>query len=98
MSSHQACCQGISTVFTCRPFIIHTDHQTLQWLSNVKYENSYLARWSLALQPYQFESQHRKGRANANADSLSQILYSRRVLRKGAEGGNAIEADLETEN
>ena len=81
-----------------RPFIIQTDHQTLQWLSNVKDENSHLARWSLALQPYQFEIQHRKGRANANADSLSQILYSRRVLRTGAEGGNVIEADLETEN
>ena len=80
-----------------RPFIIPTDYQTLQWLSNVKDENSRLARGSLALQPYQFEIQHRKGRVNANADSLSWILYSRRVLRTGEEGGNVIEADLETE-
>ena len=42
------------------PFIIQTDHRTLQWLSNVKDENSHLARWSLALQPYQFEIQHKK--------------------------------------
>ena len=27
-----------------RPFIIQTDHRTLQWLSNVKDENSRLAR------------------------------------------------------
>ena len=97
MSSHQACCQGILNVFTWPPFIIQTDYQTLQWLSNVKDENSCLVWWSLALQPYQFEIQHRKGRVNANADSLSWILYSRRVLRTGEEGGNVIEADLETE-
>ena len=60
-----------------RPFIIQTDHRTLQWLSNVKDESSRLGRWSLALQPYQFEIQHRKGRANANADSLSWIHYSK---------------------
>ena len=81
-----------------RPFIIQTDYQTLQWLSNVKDENSCLVWWSLALQPYQFEIQHRKGRVNANADSLSWILYSRQVLHTGEEGGNVIEADLETEN
>ena len=74
-----------------RPFIIQTDHRTLQWLSNVKDENSRLARWSLALQPYQFEIEHRKGRANANADSLSRSIPPKKVLRTGEEGGNVIE-------
>ena len=32
-----------------------------------------LTRWSLALQPYTFEIQHRKGRDNANADALSRL-------------------------
>ena len=37
---------------------------------------------------------HRKGRANANADSFSQIsqtLYSRQVLHTGEKGGNVKE-------
>ena len=73
-----------------RPFIIQTDHQTLQWLSNVKDENSRLARWSLALQPYQFEIQHRKGRTNANANhSLGSTTQKKSVH---------VIADLETEN
>ena len=57
-----------------RPFVIQTDHRTLRWLSNVKDENSRLARWSLALQPYKFKFEHRHGRQNANADSLSSTL------------------------
>ena len=77
------------------PFIIQTDHWTLQWLNNVKDENSCLVRWSLALQSYQFEIKYRKGRANANADPLSRILYSRQVLCTGEEGENVIEPDLQ---
>ena len=73
------------------PFIIQTDHQTLQWLSNVKDENSHLTRWSLALQSYQFEIEHRKGRTNANADSLSRGFPPKEVLHTGEEGGNVIE-------
>ena len=74
-----------------RPFIIQTDHRTLQWLSNVKDENSRLARWSLALQPYQFNIEHRRGRANANADSLSRVPNLKDVLRTGEEGRNVEE-------
>ena len=68
-----------------QPFVIQTDHRTLQWLSNVKDENSRLARWSLALQPYQFKIKHRQGRQNANVDSLSRILYPNKVLCTGEE-------------
>ena len=77
-----------------RPFIMQTDHWTLQWLSNVKDENRQLAKWSLALQPYQFEIKHRKEWVNTNADSLYWILYSKQVLRTGEVGGNVIEPDL----
>ena len=58
-----------------KPFVIQTDHRTLQWLNNIKHENNCLARWSLSLQPYQFEIEHRKGQANTNADTLSRVCY-----------------------
>ena len=34
-----------------------------------------LARWSLLLQQYDFEINHRAGKANANADALSRRAY-----------------------
>ena len=54
-------------------FTIQTDHRALQWLSNFKGNNSRLVRWSLALQPFCFLVQHRKGTDNVNADALSQV-------------------------
>ena len=36
-----------------------------------------MARWALALQPYQFTVSHRAGTANANADGLSRDQGSR---------------------
>ena len=67
--------QAFQVYLLGRTFLIQTDHRTLQWLDNVKDENSRLARWSLALQPYQFKFEHRKGQANANADTLSRVCY-----------------------
>ena len=55
-----------------RPFTIQTDHRALQWLDCLKDSNPRLARWSLALQPYQFTVVHGAGRLNANADALSR--------------------------
>ena len=55
-----------------RPFIIQTDHRALQWLDRLKDSNPRLARWSLALQPYQFTVEHRAGHLNGNADALSR--------------------------
>lgn len=57
-----------------RPFHIQTDHRALQWLDRLKDSNNRLARWSLALQPYHFQVEHRAGSANANADALSRLL------------------------
>ena len=56
-----------------RKFTIQTDHRALVWLDLLKDKNSRLTRWSLALQPYNFEVQHRTGHANGNADALSRI-------------------------
>ena len=56
-----------------RQFTVQTDHRALQWLDRLKESNSRLTRWSLALQPFQFQVEHRAGKANANADSLSRM-------------------------
>ena len=47
-----------------------TDHRSLKWLQRMKGDNSRLTRWSLNLQPYQFEVQYRPGKTNSNADGL----------------------------
>ena len=56
-----------------RPFILQTDHRALKWLQHFKEKNTRLARWSLALQPFDFVVEHRKGVDNANADALSRL-------------------------
>jgi hypothetical protein len=53
-------------------FTIETDHQPLRWLQQMRNANNRLTRWALAIQPYHFEMQHRPGRENGNADSLSR--------------------------
>ena len=56
-----------------RPFVIQTDHRSLEWLDRLKENNSRLSRWSLALQPYQFQVRYRPGQSNSNADALSRV-------------------------
>ena len=55
-----------------RPFTIETDHRSLVWMERLKTTNNRLARWSLALQPYNFKVSHRAGKENGNADALSR--------------------------
>lgn len=57
-----------------RHFTIQTDHQPLTWLQRVKTKNQKLLRWSLVLQQYKFELQHKKGTLNGNADGLSRAF------------------------
>ena len=59
-----------------RPFIIQTDHRSLEWLNRLKDNNARLTRWSLSLQPFQFCINHRPGKANSNADALSRASNS----------------------
>ena len=67
------------------PFTVQTDHRALQWLGNVKDRNSRLTRWSLALQSFQFKVEHRRGRDNVNADTLSRVDIPTRAshMRRG---------------
>ena len=69
-----------------RSFTIQTDHRALQWLQNVKDRNSRLTRWSLSLQPYRFRVEHRKGRDNANADTLSRVVQHEQCFAHEKEG------------
>ncbi|XP_065901363.1 uncharacterized protein [Dysidea avara] len=76
-----------------RQFVIQTDHRALQWLTKFRNHNSRLMRWSLALQPYIFQVQHRKGTDNANADTLSRLPYWEDVsteLCDAKEGGRSV--------
>ena len=54
-------------------FKIITDHQALKWLFGQKHSSGRLARWSLFLQAYSYEIEHRPGKKLANADALSRI-------------------------
>ncbi|GFW81091.1 retrovirus-related Pol polyprotein from transposon 17.6 [Trichonephila clavipes] len=54
-------------------FIIQTDHNPLVWLKTNAGTNPRLMRWSLALQPFNFEVIRKPGRSHANADALSRI-------------------------
>lgn len=53
-------------------FVIITDHSSLKWLMSQRDLNGRLARWSLQLQSFNFEIQHRKGSQNIVPDMLSR--------------------------
>jgi hypothetical protein len=56
-----------------KPFTIVTDHSTLKWLKTSKLPKGRRARWIIELQQYDFQIQHRAGKANSNADALSRM-------------------------
>nr|XP_041631159.1 uncharacterized protein LOC121502206 [Drosophila kikkawai] len=56
------------------PFTVITDHASLKWLMTMKDLSGRLARWSLRLQSFDFETSHRKGADNVVADTLSRCV------------------------
>ncbi|CAC5390312.1 Retrovirus-related Pol polyprotein from transposon 297,Retrovirus-related Pol polyprotein from transposon 17.6 [Mytilus coruscus] len=56
-----------------RKVTIITDHNPLKWLMNIKDQAGRLARWSLTLQEYDLQIEHRASRKHQNADALSRI-------------------------
>jgi hypothetical protein len=52
-------------------FIIVTDHNPLCWLKTVKDTNQKLMRWSLLLEEYDYEIEHKSGKMHSN--TLSRI-------------------------
>ena len=59
-----------------RHFKIHTDNSAVHWLMSIQDPAGRLARWSLLLQPFDFEIIHRHGRNNGNVDALSRRPYT----------------------
>ena len=55
-----------------RRFMIKTDHRSLIWMERLKSTNYCLARWSLVLQPYNFQVIYKASKLNGNADALSR--------------------------
>ena len=51
---------------------IYSDHQPLKFIEKMRLKNSRLTRWWLALQPYNLEIKHIKGKDNLLADVLSR--------------------------
>ena len=74
-----------------KPFRIQTDHRALQWFNNFKEKNSRLTRRNLALQPFTFTIEHKKGKVNANADTLSRMPEDMFQPLEG--GGNVTEPE-----
>ena len=64
--------QKYSPFLAGRKFVVQTDHCPLQWLHRVKPQSPRLMRWSLQLQPYDFDVQAIPGRENVDADFLSR--------------------------
>lgn len=53
-------------------FKVITDHASLKWLMSQRDLTGRLARWSLKLQGFEFEIEHRRGTANVVPDALSR--------------------------
>ena len=53
-------------------FKVITDHEALKRLINLKNPNGRLARWSLVIQGYDFDVEHRKGAYHVVPDALSR--------------------------
>lgn len=72
------CLAVVESIKKFRPYIelqtfkVITDHHSLKWLMSQKELDGRLARWSLKLQAYNFEIEHRKGVQNALPDALSR--------------------------
>lgn len=77
--TEKECLAAVMAIKKFRPYVelmqftVITDHASLQWLMNLKGLSGKLARWSLQLQGYNFDIQHRKGKENIVADMLSRL-------------------------
>jgi hypothetical protein len=63
-------------------FTVITDHHALKWLMSIKAPSDRLVRWSLKLQEYDMEIQHRPGRVHSNVDPLSRMELVNLIINK----------------
>ncbi len=54
-------------------FTVITDHSALKWLMTCKSPSGRLQRWSLTLQEYDFDVQHKPGKSMVHVDALSRL-------------------------
>ena len=71
----------MAVVHACRKFrhyllgyrvVFHTDHNSLKYLVNKPDLSGRITRWILLLQEFNYEVVVKPGKANSNADYLSQ--------------------------
>ena len=63
------------TYLSSGKFTVYTDHKALKYIHTIKNDSSRLARWSMELQEFNYEVQHRKGVNNQHADALSRLPF-----------------------
>lgn len=80
--------------FLGREFKLITDHEPLKWLQMTKSDNAHLMWWSLVLQPYKFQVEHRPGLEHIVANFFSCIHEEEaakpqrvRIVRRQKERG-----------
>lgn len=94
--TEQECLAALLSILKFRPYIEGhpfkdiTDHASLQWLMNLKDLSGRLARWSLKLQSFDFQIDHRKGKLHVVPDALSRVF----VEALGEHGKTDLEIDL----
>src|SRR5271166_3233579 len=58
-----------------RPFVIRTDHSSLQWLRRTPEPIAQQARWLAFIEQFQYSIEHRPGNRHINADALSRLPH-----------------------
>jgi len=58
-----------------RPFIVRTDHSSLQWLRRTPEPMAQQARWLAFIEQFQYSIEHRPGNRHVNADALSRLPH-----------------------
>lgn len=53
-----------------QPFVLETDHKSLEFMDSFKAMNGKVARWKMALADYNFTVRAKPGRKNGNADKI----------------------------
>lgn len=66
-----------------REFKLVTDHSALRWMLSLKEPSSRLMRWTLRLQEFNYEVEHKAGRRHTNADALSRAVRGVQVKTPG---------------